>query len=63
MLLTDRDREIMRFINQFGFCEMKQIEKMFCLRKPRNYKVMQRLVKAELVNMKEFFIIAMEFIG
>jgi predicted transcriptional regulator len=49
MLLTERDMKIMRFINEFGFCEMPQIEKMFGLRKPRNYKVMQRLVKAELV--------------
>lgn len=49
MMLTDRDREIMRFINQFGFCEIVQIEKWFGLRKPRSYKVMQRLVKAGLV--------------
>ncbi len=49
MLLTDRDMEILNFINQFGFCEMPHIEKMFKLKKPRNYKVMQRLVKAGLV--------------
>ncbi len=49
MILTERDREIMKFINQFGFCEIVHIEKWFGLRKPRSYKVMQRLVKEGLV--------------
>jgi len=55
MYLTQRDREIMTFINQFGFCEMPQIEKMFSLRKPRNYKVMQRLVREGLVIHERIF--------
>ncbi len=49
MQLTKRDVKILRFINDFGFCEIAQIENKFHLRKPRNYKVMQKLVKAGLV--------------
>jgi hypothetical protein len=49
MLLTNRDMEIMRFINEFGFCEMPQIEKKFGLRKPRSYKVIKRLINAGFV--------------
>ena len=49
MLLTNRDMEIIRFINEFGFCEMPQIEKRFSLKKPRGYKVIKRLIEAGLV--------------
>lgn len=49
MLLTNRDMEIMRFINDFGFCEMPQIERRFGLNKPRSYKVVKRLINAGLV--------------
>lgn len=49
MLLTNRDMEIMRFINEFGFCEMPQIERRFGLNKPRSYKVVKRLINAGLV--------------
>src|SRR5579864_732677 len=49
MQMTHRDVEILRFINDFGFCEMPQIQKRFELSKPRGYKVMQRLVQAGLV--------------
>lgn len=49
MLLTDRDREILKFINEFGYCEMPQIEKQFGLKKPRSYKVLKRLIKAGFI--------------
>lgn len=49
MLLTDRDVEILKFINEFGFCEMPQIEKKFGLKKPRSYKVIKRLVDARFL--------------
>ena len=49
MQITDRDIEILKFINEFGFCEMPQLEKRFGLKTPRSYKVIQRLVKAGLV--------------
>lgn len=55
MKLTERDVEIMRFINEFGFCEITQIEKMFDLRKPRSYQIMQRLVSEKLVMHERVF--------
>lgn len=45
MRITERDIEILKFINEFGFCEMPQLEKRFGLRTPRSYKVIQRLIK------------------
>jgi DNA-binding Lrp family transcriptional regulator len=49
MQITERDIEILQFINEFGFCEMPQLEKRFNLKTPRSYKIMQRLVKAGLI--------------
>lgn len=49
MQLTVRDVEILRFINEFGFCEIKQIEKRFGVRKTRGYQIMKRLVDAKFV--------------
>lgn len=53
--LTERDLEILRFINQFGFCEMPHVDKRFRLGKPRNYQIIQRLVKAGLVHHERVF--------
>lgn len=50
-----RDMRIIKFINQFGFCEMPQIEKQFGLNKPRAYKIMQRLVKRGYVIHERIF--------
>lgn len=50
MKLTDRDVDILRFINDFGFCEILQIEKRFGVKRPRSYQIMSRLVKAGLVK-------------
>ena len=55
MRLTERDIKILHFINDFGFCEMPQIEQMFGLVKPRSYQIMQRLVAAGLVNHERVF--------
>src|ERR1700722_13596289 len=55
MQLTERDIRILHFINDFGFCEMPQIEKMFGLVKPRSYQIMQRLVTAGLVKHERVF--------
>ena len=50
-----RDTKIIKFINEFGFCEMPQIEKQFGLNKPRAYKIMQRLVKHGYVIHERIF--------
>jgi hypothetical protein len=55
MQLTDRDVEIMRFINDFGFCEMPQIEVRFGIKPQRSYRVLGRLVKAGLVKHQPAF--------
>lgn len=52
MKITERDIEILRFINDFGFCEMPQVEKRFGLKRPRSYQIMDRLLKEELVIRK-----------
>src|SRR5258708_5301447 len=53
--LTKRDLEIIRFINEFGFCEMSQLEKFFSLRRPLSYRLMRRLIKAGLVLHRRIF--------
>lgn len=55
MRLTERDMKILHFINDFGFCEMPQIEKMFALAKPRSYQIIQRLIEAGLVKHERVF--------
>lgn len=47
--MTERDLEILKFINDFGFCEMPQIERQFSLKKPRSYQVIKRLINAGLL--------------
>lgn len=47
--LTERDQDILTFINEFGFCEMPQLDKRFSLNKPRNYEIMRRLVNNGLL--------------
>ncbi|WP_218813551.1 hypothetical protein [Rickettsiella endosymbiont of Dermanyssus gallinae] len=50
MKLTSRDVEILKFINEFGFCEMPQINQRFSLRKPRNYQLLSKLVRHNLLQ-------------
>ena len=53
--LTERDVEILRFINDFGFCEMPQIEKRFGFKGARGYQVMQRLMKGQCIKHERVF--------
>lgn len=55
MKLTERDIEIMKFINEFGFCEMPHIENRFDIKKPRSYQIIKRLIDAELINHRRVF--------
>jgi hypothetical protein len=55
MIYEHRDTKIIKFINEFGFCEMPQLEKHFGLNKPRAYKIMQRLVKRGYVIHERIF--------
>ncbi len=50
MRLTKRDIVIIKFINDFGYCEMPEIMKRFELKKTWMYEIMQRLVEAKLVS-------------
>ncbi len=53
--ITERDEEILEFINEFGFCDITQLEKRFVMKKPRCYQVMQRLVKEGLIIHQRIF--------
>jgi hypothetical protein len=53
--LTERDLEILQFINLFGFCEMPTLVARFGWRKPRNYQLMGKLVEAGLVKHERVF--------
>jgi hypothetical protein len=55
MKLTQRDIEILRFIAEFGFCEIRHIEIKFGIKKSRCYQIMQRLTKADLVVHEKIF--------
>lgn len=54
MQITKRDIELLKFINDFGFCEMSHIQRRFNLRHPRSYQVMSRLIKKELIRHERF---------
>lgn len=53
--ITERDIEIINFINIFGFCEMPHLDKKFGFKKPRNYQVMRRLVQGGLIIHEQIF--------
>jgi DNA-binding PadR family transcriptional regulator len=55
MRVTERDIEMVRFINEFGFCDMSQIEKRFSISRPYGYEIMQRLVKQKFVKHERVF--------
>lgn len=50
MRLTERDLQILAFINQFGFCEMPHLDRQFQFNKPRNYQIIKRLIKGGLLQ-------------
>jgi len=53
--VTERDVEILQFINSFGFCEMPQLEVRFGWKKPRNYQIVKRLINAGLLVHEKIF--------
>lgn len=55
MKFTNRDIELLNFINEFGFCEILQIEKRFNLKKSRAYQIMKRLENACLIKLERIF--------
>jgi len=55
MQLTNRDKAILCFINECGFCVMPQIQREFNLKFPRNYQVMKRLIDAGYVLHQQIF--------
>lgn len=55
MQLTKRDKAILCFINESGFCVMPQIQKEFQLKFPRSYQIMKRLVNSGHVIHDQIF--------
>lgn len=55
MQLTNRDKAILCFINECGFCVMPQIQKEFNLKFPRNYQIMKRLIGERYVLHQQIF--------
>jgi predicted transcriptional regulator len=55
MQLTSRDKEILSFINECGFCVMPQIQSEFNLNFPRNYQVVKRLINEEYISHQQLF--------
>jgi hypothetical protein len=55
MMHESRDKRIIKFVNEFGFCELPQIQKQFGLSKHRAYKVMQRLIEREYILHERIF--------
>ena len=53
--LTPRDKAILQFLTEFGYCTIHHIRRKFVLSFYRSYQVMQRLVKAELVLHQRIF--------
>lgn len=49
LMLSMVEVEILRFLNEFGFCEISHIIKQFCMRKTCAYDYMSRLLKRELI--------------
>jgi predicted transcriptional regulator len=55
MQLTNRDKAILSFINESGFCVMPQIQREFHLRFPRSYQVIKRLMDSGYVVHDQIF--------
>lgn len=54
-MITERDVQILQFVNQFGFCQMPHISQRFQLNKPRNYQVVGKLVDQGLLRHEFLF--------
>lgn len=55
MRLTNRDKEILCFINDTGICVMPQLQREFNLKFPRNYQVIKRLIDGGFVLHEQIF--------
>lgn len=55
MKITDRDIEILRFINDHGFCITPHLERRFKIKNWRVYQLMKRLVGANFVRSESIF--------
>jgi len=55
MQLTMRDLEMLRFINDFGFCEASHLKKHFNLRVPRCYQLISRLISGGFLKAEKIF--------
>jgi hypothetical protein len=55
ILLTERDKAVLKFINEFGFCEIRHIQEQFRVVKRRAYRVMNRLIAGGLVQHQTIF--------
>jgi len=47
--LSENEIEILRFLNEFGFCEIRHIIKQFEIKKARAYSLIQMLIQRGLV--------------
>lgn len=50
MILTERDEEILRFVNELGYCDVAQLMVRFGLKKSWMYRLIERLVKEKLMQ-------------
>lgn len=55
MPLTKRDIEILKFINEFGFCDMKQLMNQFGIKQSWLYEIMQKLTMEKWVKRYPLF--------
>ncbi len=53
--ITEREKEILQFINAFGFCEIVHIIKQFSMKQSRCYQVMEKLKRGGLVKHERVF--------
>ena len=53
--LTQRDIDILTFINDFGFCELEHIQCRFRISKGIGYRLLNRLIKSKLVSHQRIF--------
>lgn len=53
--LTERDVQILFFINEFGFCTLHHLERRFEFKKPRSSQIVRRLEKEGLIQNERIF--------
>tara|TARA_R110000868_G_scaffold207266_7_gene456253 strand:+ start:105 stop:722 length:618 start_codon:yes stop_codon:yes gene_type:complete len=54
-MIKERDVAILKFINQFGFCEMPHLDRQFNLHKPYNYELLKKLINKGLIEHEPMF--------